>query len=104
EGYPRGRGERRMTLESLLFSLTLLCYFISSVSFHAHLFTGSERARRLAISQVAVGVVVHTAALGTWCVTHPGASILRDPGMPVSMVAFFIALAQVGLNFLRRWA
>lgn len=93
-----------MTLESALFALVLLLYFASSVSYHAHLFAGSERARRAVLWLVPVGVLVHTAAIGIWCTTHRGSSILRDPAMPVSLVAFFIALIQVGLNFIRGWA
>lgn len=94
-----------MTLESGLFALTLALYFLASVSYHAHLFAGSERARRLASAQVPLAVAVHTAAIGVWCTAHAGqASILRDAGMPVSLVAYFLALVQMGLNFRSGWA
>jgi ABC-type uncharacterized transport system permease subunit len=92
-----------VTLEGLLFGATLLLYFVSAVSYHAHLFTGSERARKAALACAPLGLAVHTAALGAWCLNHPG-SILRDPGMPYSLVAYFIALVQVALNVRPRWA
>jgi ABC-type uncharacterized transport system permease subunit len=93
-----------MTTESLLFGATLLFYFIAAVSYHAHLFTGSERARQAALVCVPLGLAVHTAALGSWCLTHRGYSILRDPDMPYSLVAYFIAAVQVVANLRPKWA
>jgi ABC-type uncharacterized transport system permease subunit len=93
-----------VSLEALLLGLTLLFYFSAAVCYHLHLFAGSERGRSLARALVPAGLVVHTVALGVWCLTHRGSSILRDPGMPFSIVAFFVALAQVALSFRGRWA
>jgi ABC-type uncharacterized transport system permease subunit len=90
-------------LENVLFALTLFFYFAGSIAHHVHLFTGSERARPAATLLVALGVVAHTAAFGIWCTTRDW-SILRDPGMPVSMVAYFIALAQRVVDFRKGWA
>jgi len=93
-----------MKLEAILFGLTLLLYFLSSVSYHTHLFAGSDRARRAATVLVAVGVLVHTGAIGAWCVNHRGSSMLRDPAMWFSLVAYFIAILQVGMDWRRGWA
>jgi ABC-type uncharacterized transport system permease subunit len=90
-------------LEVFLFGTTLLFYFLSSVAHHIHLFAGSERARRVAPLLLAAAVVVHTAALGVWCTTHEW-SILRDPGMPFSIVAYFLAVVQLAGDFCRGWA
>jgi ABC-type uncharacterized transport system permease subunit len=92
-----------MNLEHALSWVTLLLYFGASVAYHAHLFAGSERARRLAAVIVPVGVVTHTCAIGAWDLTHTG-SILRDPAMPFSLVAWCLALVQAGLNFRAGWS
>jgi ABC-type uncharacterized transport system permease subunit len=89
--------------EHALSWLTLLLYFAASVAYHAHLFAGSERARRLAAVLVPIGVVTHTCAIGAWDLTHAG-SILRDPAMPFSLVAWCLALVQAGLNFRAGWS
>lgn len=91
-----------MKLEPALFDLTLLLYLIASLAYHAHVFTGSEPARRAALAAVALAVPVHTAAIGAWCLAH--GALLRDPGMPFSLVAYFLALVQVGANYRRSWA
>ncbi len=91
-----------MTPENVLLGVTLLCYFAGSVLYHAHLFTGSERAQRIATWLLPVGLTLHTAGIGVWC-THYG-RLLQDPGMPYSLIAYLLVLAQVGLNFLPRWA
>lgn len=86
----------------LLFGLTLLCYLLGSIAHHTHLFAGHERSRRFATGFVAVGLLAHTAAIGVWCTTH--GSILQSPTMPFSLVAYFIALAQLAVDFRRGWA
>jgi ABC-type uncharacterized transport system permease subunit len=93
-----------MNWEALLFGLTLLLYFVSSVCYHLHLFAGSERARQVAIGTVVAAVLVHTAAIGVWCVNHRGMSILRDPGMVVSLMAYFLAIVQFAANFRKTWS
>ena len=91
-----------MNIDTALFWLTLLLYLVSSVCHHAHLFADAAAARRTAATLLPVGVLTHLAAIGAWCTTHPW-SILRDPGMPFSLVAFVLALTQLGLNFRPRW-
>lgn len=93
-----------MTVEASLFALTLLCYLVSSVAYHAHLFTGNAHARTAASSAVWLGVAAHTGAIGGWCMSHRGHSIFQDPGMPFSLVAYFLALVQVVATFRRTWA
>jgi ABC-type uncharacterized transport system permease subunit len=93
-----------MTLETVLFGVTLFLYFVASVSYHAHLFTGNDRARRVATLLVAGGVIVHFGAIGVWCTAHRGQSILRDPAMPFSLVAWFLAITQVAAGLWGRWA
>ena len=67
-----------MNWEALLFGLTLLLYFVSSVCYHLHLFAGSERARQVAVGTVVAVVLVHTAAIGG---LDPGrrARVVRGP-------------------------
>jgi ABC-type uncharacterized transport system permease subunit len=93
-----------MSPESSLFGLSLLLYFLASISYHLHLFAGNERARRVATFLVIAGVAVHTGAIGYWCVTHRGSSLLRDPGMPFSLAAYFVAIIQVLSDFRGKWA
>lgn len=83
-----------MSADRLLMLLTLALYFGAAVCWHAHLFAGSERARVAAPWLAGAGAAVHFAAIGVWCVSHRGTSLLRDPGMPLSLVAFFLASAQ----------
>lgn len=89
-----------MTLDAVLFTVTLFLYLISSVGYHLHLFGGSEPARRCAAWGVALGVLTHTAAIGVYCSAYRG-SVLTGT-MPYSLVAYFIALGQVAAN-LARW-
>jgi ABC-type uncharacterized transport system permease subunit len=91
-----------MTGATFFFALTLLVYFLSSVSYHIHLFAASERARTTGTVLAAVGVITHTAAIGLWCMSH--GSITQDPGMPYSVVAYFLTIGQVALAFNSRWA
>lgn len=93
-----------MNAEQLLFGLTLVLYFVASVCYHTHLFAGGERARRFAPVLVGLGALAHFAAIGVWCVSHHGVSILRDPAMPYSLVAFFLAVAQLGVTLRPGWA
>lgn len=93
-----------MSAEQTLFGTTLALYFAASVCYHVHLFAGGERARRFAPVLVALGALAHFAAIGVWCVSHHGFSILRDPAMPFSLVAFFLALAQLGVTARPGWA
>ncbi len=92
-----------MTGESVLFWLTLVVYLVCSVLYHAHLFANAPAAQRVAGALLPLGLVLHFAGIGVWCTTHSW-SILRDPGMPFSLVAFMVALAQFGLNFLPKWS
>lgn len=93
-----------MTAESALFALTLFCYLAGSVNYHVHLFTGSERARRFAVASVLLGVVAHTGAIGGWCLAHRGESLFQDPGMPFSLVAYFLAIVQAAASLRPSWA
>jgi ABC-type uncharacterized transport system permease subunit len=93
-----------MNMESGLFTLTLFCYLAGSVNYHVHLFTGSERARRFAVAAVLLGIAAHTGAIGEWCVNHRGHSILQDPGMPFSVVAYFLAIVQAASSLRRSWS
>jgi ABC-type uncharacterized transport system permease subunit len=90
--------------ESLLFGGTLLLYLFAAVAYHLHLFTGSEKARRAGTFLTVGGAMLHFAAIGVWCVEHRGESILRDPGMPFSLVAFFVAAVQGVLGIRSKWA
>jgi len=91
-----------LTAVNLAFLLTLLCYFVSSLLYHIHLFAGSDRARNAAPILAGAGVLLHTAAIGLWCMQ--GGSVLRDGGMPLSLVAYFLAIVQVVVSFNPRWA
>lgn len=91
-----------MTGVTFFFGLTLLLYFLSSVCYHVHLFAASDRARGIATLVAGIGVLSHTAAIGMWCMNN--GSILKDPGMPYSVVAYFLAIGQVALGFQPRWA
>jgi ABC-type uncharacterized transport system permease subunit len=93
-----------MTAESALFTLTLFCYLAGSVNYHVHLFTGSERARRFAVASVLLGVLAHTGAIGGWCLAHRGQSLFQDPGMPFSLVAYFLAIVQAAATLRPSWA
>lgn len=88
--------------EALFSGLTLVLYFVSSVAHHAHLFAGSEKARRIATWMAVAGLAAHTVALGIWCTTHQ-LSILRDPGMPYSLVAYVVVVAQLFVDFRQAW-
>jgi ABC-type uncharacterized transport system permease subunit len=90
-----------MKTETLLFGLTLLFYLLGSLCYHVHLFVGSGRARRGATVLIAAGLATHTAALGVWCLTHES-SILGE--MPLSLVAFLLALVQLAVDLRRGWA
>lgn len=93
-----------MNTESLLFGGTLLLYLFAAVSYHGHLFTGNEKARRSGTFLTLGGALLHFIAIGAWCVAHRGESILRDPGMPFSLVAFFVATVQAVLGLRSQWA
>lgn len=90
--------------ENLLFGATLLLYLFAAVAFHIHVFAGADRARTAGTVLTAVGALLHLGAIGLWCINHRGESILRDPGMPFSLVAFFVAVVQAGLGLRARWA
>jgi ABC-type uncharacterized transport system permease subunit len=93
-----------MNVEPYLIAATLVLYFCASVAYHTHLFVGVDHGRRVATLLVATGVLMHIGAIGGWCTAHVGGSLLRDPGMPFSLVAFFLALIQVALDFRLGWA
>lgn len=92
-----------MSPEGLFGGVTLLLYLAGSVAYHAHLFAGSERARRAAPWLVAAGAAGHTVAIGAHCLASPN-SLFQDPAMPFSLTAYFIALVQVVSDFWRGWA
>jgi ABC-type uncharacterized transport system permease subunit len=89
-----------MTPDAVLFTVTLFLYLGSSVGYHLHLFGGSDAARKAAGWTAILGVVAHTAAIGVYCSAMRG-SVLTGT-MPYSLVAYFIALGQVGAH-LARW-
>ena len=85
-----------MNSHTFWFGLTLFFYVASSVSYHAHLFSGSERACRVAVLMLLAGILAHTAAIGVYCsTTHR--SVLSG-AMPFSLVAYFIVLVQAAAN------
>ncbi|MBM3457164.1 MAG: hypothetical protein FJX77_01320, partial [Armatimonadetes bacterium] len=92
-----------MSLEGALGVPAMLLYLTGSVAHHAHLFAGSERARRVAPWLVLTGVLFHTAAIGAHCLAS-STSLFRDPSMPLSLAAYFIAVAQVAVDFWKGWS
>lgn len=91
-----------MTTERVLFALVLGIYFAASAAYHVHVLTGRAGALKAAGALLLVGLAGHTAAIGVWCVQI--GELLRDPGMPFSLAAYFVALAQLGLHFQGRRA
>lgn len=93
-----------MNWEAGLSGLSLLCYAVSSVLYHTHLFGGgTSRSSRNAWIWAMAGLAAHTAALGIWCTTHTW-SILRDERMPFSLVAYVLVLVQVLSSARKGWA
>ncbi len=87
-------------MASLLFNLALLLYFVSSVCYHIHLFVGHDPARKAAMSTLVAGVAIHTAAIGVFCTA--GGKVLQGL-MPLSIAAYFLAVAQLGVTFRKGW-
>lgn len=83
------------------FGATLLCYLGASLAYHFHLFTGSQRAGMVARVLVPCGLALHTTAIGVFCSSQ--GSLLADPGAPASLVAYFLAVLQIGANLKSRW-
>jgi ABC-type uncharacterized transport system permease subunit len=91
-----------MTPDGALNYAALLCYVISTVCYHLHVFGGSDRARRIAVVAVVLGLLAHTAAIGVYCSLGRG-SVLRGT-MPYSLVAYFIALGQAAAALRKEWS
>ncbi len=93
-----------MTLDRALMDLSLIAYGAGAVASHVQLFGDEPRARRVALWAVPIGALLHFGAIGAWCVAHRGESLLQDAGMPYSLFAFFLALAQVIVNVRPAWS
>ena len=90
-----------MSPGSLFFGSVLMLYFLASVGYHVHLSAGGSRARLAAVSLLAIGVAVHTAAIGYRCVTEP--RLFADPGTVASLAAYFLAIAQLAVDLGLKW-
>jgi len=92
-----------MTLGGLLFGGVVICYLIAAGAYHAHLFTGSATARRLAPMALTAGLVLHSLALGErWYMPHSAA--MSPAARVVSTSAWLLALIQLILDRRLGWA
>jgi ABC-type uncharacterized transport system permease subunit len=92
-----------VTLGAVLFSAVLTCYFVASVCYHAHLFAGSPRTRRLAPIALAVGLVLHSIALGQrWF--EPNTPPMPPAVRVATTMAWTLALVQLLLDWRLGWA
>lgn len=86
-----------------LLALALVSYFAASAAYHVQLFAGSSRGHQFARVTSGVGLLLNLSGIGAWCLSHTG-SILRDPTMPYSLVAFFLVAAQLAVDLFRGWS
>lgn len=89
-----------MSTANLLLFAVAAGYLASSIVY-VLLLAGATRARTVALWLAPAVLLLHTAAIGVWCVQN--GSLLRHPGMPFSLVAYFLLLTQLGANLRGRW-